>query len=75
MDKNESIKNLQLVKNSFATLFLLGAHQEEVDGKVGYSSCKLVPMLREYHIWLADFITNWYENHPMALMSRSGGIT
>lgn len=64
MDKNEALRTFTTGEN-FHLQHYLGAHQEEVDGKVGYSFRVWAPNAQSVHL-IGDF-TNWYENQiPMA---------
>ena len=56
MDKNEALRTFTTGEN-FHLQHYLGAHQEEVDGKVGYSFRVWAPNAQSVHL-IGDF-TNW----------------
>ena len=56
MDKNEALRTFTTGEN-FHLQHYLGAHQDEVDGKSGYSFRVWAPNAQSVHL-IGDF-TNW----------------
>ena len=69
MDKNEALRTFTTGEN-FHLQHYLGAHQDEVDGKSGYSFRVWAPNAQSVHL-IGDF-TNWYEEQIPMVRNEAG---